>query len=217
MNAHDAAEKLRPDFRLAHMPPEDRHHIKFVEDVAVELGVEATPFNLQQVAAALDAADIHGDDLHFPLMLYSRSHHAVDGVAASTYYPRHDMTFVTVENEDQLKALGPGWVENPADLPARGEIPIAAPLVDKPDLPEPDGEEHLFTRSEKGAGADGDGYFDPSNSAHNERSVAEEAKRVEEIRAERAKVDAAEKAAADERARLAVLQTIAKDSRAEIK
>ena len=84
MNPKDAADKLRPDFHLAQMPPEDRHHVKFVEDVAGELGVEPTPFNLRQVAHALDAADIHGDDHHFPMMFYSRQHHAVEGIAAST-------------------------------------------------------------------------------------------------------------------------------------
>lgn len=134
MTPTEAANKLRPNFSLEHMPPEDRHHVLFVEAVAAELGVEPTPFNLQQVAAALDDADIRGDDLHFPLMLYSRQHHAVEGVPASTYYPRHDMVFVTVENEEQMQLLGKNWVENPADLPARGEIPIdAAPAKSSDD------------------------------------------------------------------------------------
>jgi hypothetical protein len=138
MTPFEAAEKLRPTFHLDQMPPEDRHHVKFVEDVAAELGVDPTPFNLHQVAGALDAADIHGDDLKFPLMLYSRQHHAADGVAASIYEPRHDFTTAIVENDDQLKILGDGWVENPADLPPRGEIPIAAPPPKASDLPEPD-------------------------------------------------------------------------------
>lgn len=138
MTPTEAADKLRPTFSLEHMPPEDRHHVLFVEAVAAELGVEPTPFNLQQVATALDDADIRGDDLHFPLMLYSRQHHAVEGVPASTYYPRHDMVFVTVENEEQMQLLGKNWVENPADMPARGEIPIDAPAPKSVDLPKPD-------------------------------------------------------------------------------
>jgi hypothetical protein len=127
MNAKEAADKIRPTFHLISMPPEDRHHVRFIEEVAAELGVEPTPFNLHQVGGALDAADIHGDDLHFPLMLYSRQHHAVEGVVASTYYPRHDFVFVIVENKEQFDALGDGWVESIDDLPPRGEIPINAP------------------------------------------------------------------------------------------
>ena len=212
----EAADKLRPDFHLAQMPPEDRHHVKFVEDVAGELGVEPTPFNLQQVAHALDAADIHGDDHHFPMMFYSRQHHAVEGIAASTYYPRHDMTGVIVENEDQFKALGDGWVENPADLPPRGEpgsdafIPIAAPPPAKKDLPEPDDKDHLFAtrpgdRGERYNPHD-DSHFDPSNPAHTTRvDTGEQA----EIAAEQVRLDAAQKAAADERDRMARLQKAA--------
>jgi hypothetical protein len=209
----EAADKLRPDFHLAQMPPEDRHHVKFVEDVAGELGVEPTPFNLQQVAHALDAADIHGDDLHFPMMFYSRQHHAVEGIAASTYYPRHDMTGVIVENEDQFKALGDGWVENPADLPPRGEpgsdafIPIAAPPPAKKDLPEPDHRPDAtgWPGFSGEAGFSGD-HFDPSNPAHTTRvDTGEQA----EIAAEQVRLDAAQKAAADERERMARLQKAA--------
>lgn len=127
MNAKEAAEKLRPTFNLESMPPEDRHHVKFVEDVASELGIEPTPFNLHQVADALDAADIHGDSLEYPKMLYSRSHHVEGTVAASFYDSRHDWVWAHVENEDEAKKLGAGWVEDPAQLPPRGEIPIHAP------------------------------------------------------------------------------------------
>jgi hypothetical protein len=205
MNPHDAADKLRPTFVLTHMPPEDRHHIVFVEAVAAELGIEATAFNLQQVASALDEADIRGDDLHFPLMLYSRQHHAIDGVAASTYYPRHDFTFVTVDNEDQLKSLGSGWVENPNDLPPRGDIPISAPIAKSAELPDPDHD-----------------HFDPSNPAHvtrvdgdtaRDREIVDRIKANQDaLKAEQAKVDTADKAAADERDRLAMLEKQAADS-----
>lgn len=127
MNAKEAADRLRPNFHLESMPPEDRHHVIFVEDVTAELGVEPTPFNLHQVAAALDAADIHPDDNEYPKMLYSRQHHAEDGCSASIYDPRHDWCWAHVENDEQAKALGSGWVESPADLPPRGETPIDAP------------------------------------------------------------------------------------------
>ena len=212
MNPKEAADKLRPDFHLAQMPPEDRHHVKFVEDVAGELGVEPTPFNLQQVAHALDSADIHGDDHHFPMMFYSRQHHAVEGIAASTYYPRHDMTGVIVENEDQFKALGDGWVENPADLPPRGEpgsegfIPLAAPAPAKKDLPEPDDADHH--------GLFGGDHFDPSNPDHTRRVDAGE---QAEIDAEQVQVDVAEKAAADHRERMAKLQKAAAEPQGNIR
>lgn len=130
MNAKEAADVLRPNFHLESMPPEDRHHVVFVEAVAAELGVDPTPFNLHQVAAALDAADIHPDDNEYPKMLYSRQHHAEGECESSFYDPRHDWCWVHVANEREAKALGDGWVDNPADLPPRGETPIAAPVAE---------------------------------------------------------------------------------------
>lgn len=127
MNARDAAEKLRPSFHLEQMPVEDRHEVKFVEDVATELGIAHTAFNLHQVADALDAANIHQDSNEFPKMLFSRQHHAAEGVEASVYDPRHDYVYTHVADEEQAGKLGSGWVENPAELPPRGDIPINAP------------------------------------------------------------------------------------------
>lgn len=124
MNAKEAADKLRPTFHLESMPTEDRHHVKFVEDVAAELGVEPTPFNLHQVADALDEAEIHEDSNEFPKMLYSRTHHTEKAIPDSHYDRRHDFVWVHVANEDEAKVLGSGWVENPADLPPRGDIPL---------------------------------------------------------------------------------------------
>lgn len=127
MNAKEAADKLRPDFHLTQMPVEDRHHVKFVEDVATELGVEHTAFNLHQVADALDIANIHEDSNEYPKMLFSRQHHAAEGIASSVYDPRHDYVWVHVANEDEAKALGSGWVDSVAALPPRGDIPVDAP------------------------------------------------------------------------------------------
>lgn len=133
MNAKEAADRLRPHFVLESMPAEDRHHVKFVEDVASELGVEPSAFNLHQVASALDEHDIRGDSLEYPKMLFSRSHHAVEGVSASIYDPRHDWVWAHVANADAAVKLGAGWFEDPAELPARGEIPLHAP--EPPALP----------------------------------------------------------------------------------
>lgn len=138
MNAQEAANVLRPNFHLEQMPAEDRHHVVFVEAVAAELGVEPTPFNLHQVAAALDAADIHPDDNEYPKMLYSRQHHAVENCEASTYDRRHDWCWAHVANEEQAKALGSGWIENPAELPPRGDTPLHAPPVAAPANPKPE-------------------------------------------------------------------------------
>jgi hypothetical protein len=126
MNVKEAADKIRPDFHLESMPPEDRHHVKFIEDVAAELGVEHTPFNLHQVGQALDRADIHPESNEYPKMLYSRSHHAEEGIGASVYEPRHDFVWAHVANEDEAKKLGSGWVEDISELPPRGEIPLHA-------------------------------------------------------------------------------------------
>lgn len=131
MNAKEAADKIRPDFHLVSMPPEDHHHVKFVEDVAAELGVEPTPFNLHQVGQALDHADIHGDSIEFPKMLYSRSHHAEGTIEASFYDARHDWVWAHVANQEEADKLGSGWVEDPADLPPRGEIPLHAAVPEK--------------------------------------------------------------------------------------
>lgn len=132
MNAHDAAEAIRPTFHLESMPPEDRHHVLFVEAVADELGIEKTAFNMHQVASALDAADIHQDSNEFPMMLYSRQHHADGDVAPSVYDQRGDYVWVHVANEDEAKSLGSGWVQSIDDLPPRGETPIDAPLPAAP-------------------------------------------------------------------------------------
>lgn len=124
MNAKEAADKLRPDFNLQQMPPEHRHHVKFVEDVATELGIEHTAFNLHQVADALDEAGIHETGDEYPKMLFSRQHHVEKDIPASIYDPRHDYTWVHVANEDEASKLGSGWVENSSDLPERGDIPV---------------------------------------------------------------------------------------------
>lgn len=129
MNAKEAADKLRPNFHLESMPPEDRHHVIFVEEVAKELGVEPSAFNLHQVASALDEANIDQDSNEYPKMLYSRQHHAAEGVTASVYDERHDYVWANVENEEQASALGSGWVESPADLPPRGDSPIYPPIA----------------------------------------------------------------------------------------
>lgn len=126
MNAHDAAEKIRPTFHLESMPPEDRRRSLFVEQVAAELGVEASAFNLHQVSQALAKADLHPDDNEYPKMLFSRQHHAVEGIAASVYDPRHDHVYVNVNSEQQAAKLGNGWIEDHHALPPRGDTPVDA-------------------------------------------------------------------------------------------
>ena len=142
MTPKEAADKIRPDFHLEQMPAEDRHHIKFVEDVAVELGIEPTPFNLHQVGAALDHAGIHPDSNEFPKMLYSRTHHSDPAIAPSYYDKRHDMVHVHVASAEEADKLGAGWFENIADLPPRGEIPLHAEskATEAQPAPEPEAE-----------------------------------------------------------------------------
>lgn len=132
MNAHEAAEKIRPSFHLEQMPVEDRHHVKFVEDVATDLGIEHSAFNLHQVADALDAADIHQDSNEYPKMLFSRQHHAIEGVAPSFYDKRHDCVIVHVENAEEAEKLGPSFVDGLDKLPERGDTPIDAAPVEAP-------------------------------------------------------------------------------------
>ena len=133
MTPKDAADKIRDHFHLEAMPPEDRHHVKFIEDVAAELGVEATPFNLHQVGRALDRDGIEPDSNEFPKMMFSRTHHAEPGVAASVYDKRHDAVWAHVASAEEAVKLGAGWFEKLADLPARGEIPLHAPKKEAED------------------------------------------------------------------------------------
>lgn len=126
MNAKEAADRLRPIFSLEHLPPEDRHHVKFVEDVAKELGIEPTAFNLLQVADALEANGIEGEVNQYPKMLYSRRHHAEDIFTPSIYDARGDYTWVNVINADEEAKLGGDWVDNIAKLPPRGDTPVHA-------------------------------------------------------------------------------------------
>lgn len=135
MTPKEAADKLRPDFKLELMPAEHRHHVKFVESVATELGVEHTHFNLAQVADALDKAEIEADSNEYPKMLFSRTHHAEDGVAASVYDKRHDLVWVHVANAEEAGKLGGEWVDDIGKLPPRGEIPLHAPSKPKEEKP----------------------------------------------------------------------------------
>ena len=139
MNAQEAAERLRPSFKLEAMPAEDRHHVKFVEDVATALGIEHSHFNLHQVADAVDRAGIEQDSNEYPKMLYSRQHHAVKAVGASMYDPRHDHVWTVVADEEQAAALPEGWVDDIAKLPPRGEIPLhaVAPIENAPQTEAP--------------------------------------------------------------------------------
>lgn len=118
-SAKEAADKLRPDFKLELMPPEHRHHVKFVEEVATELGIEHNHFNLAQVADALDNAGLKADSNEYPMMLFSREHHQVEGIAPSVHDKRHDMMWVHVASKEEHDKLGDGWVDDLAKLPAR--------------------------------------------------------------------------------------------------
>lgn len=125
MNAKDAADRLRPSFHLEieQLAPEVQHDIKFYTDVAAELGVEPTPFNLHQIKEALEAANIHRDSNEYPKMLFSRSF-PESGAVGAYYAARHDHVWVHVENDEQASALGSGWVEDAVKLPPRGDIPL---------------------------------------------------------------------------------------------
>lgn len=138
MNAKEAADHIRPGFHLEAMPAEARHHVKFVEEVATELGIEHSAFNLHQVADALDAADIKQDSNEFPKMLYAMRHHSIKGIEASVYDPRNDFVWAKVNSDAEAASLGDGWVDDPAKLSPRGDTPIDAPKPESvPEMPEP--------------------------------------------------------------------------------
>jgi len=133
MTPKEAADKLRPDFHLALMPAEERHHVKFVEAVAAELGVEPTHFNLAQVANAIDHHGIEADSFEYPKMMFSRTHHSDPSIPPSFYDKRHDHVWVHVASAEEAEKLGAGWVEDHMRLPPRGEIPLyAAPKAMEP-------------------------------------------------------------------------------------
>jgi hypothetical protein len=132
MTPKEAAEAIRPTFHLESMPAEDRHHVKFVEDVATELGVEHTAFNLHQVASALDTANLHEDSNEYPKMLYSRKHHSAEGISSSFYDKRHKYMFVLVKDEEDAAKLGSDWVDDPAKLSPLSDAPPAPPTPASP-------------------------------------------------------------------------------------
>ena len=129
MTPKEAADKLRPNFTpdlTPHdTPPEDRHHVKFLEDVAIELGVEPTPFVLHQLREAMEEGDIRPDSNEYPKMMFSRSH--PENGHPGTYDARHDHVHAIVANEEEAAALGSGWVDSIHDLPPRGDIPVHLP------------------------------------------------------------------------------------------
>ncbi len=126
MTPKEAADKLRPIFKLEQMPAEDRHAVKFVEAVATELGVERTPFNLHQVAGALEQHEISHDPHEYPKMLFSRTHHQEAISTPSIYDKRHDHCWVNVMNAEEEAKLGSDWVDHIGKLPARGDLPVHA-------------------------------------------------------------------------------------------
>ena len=126
MTPKEAAEKLRPFFKLDQMPSDDRHTVKFVEAVATELGIEHTPFNLHQVAGALHEHDLKQDSNEYPKMLYSRTHHAEAITTPSIYHDRHDCVWCNVKDVEEEAKLGAGWVDSVEKLPARGALPLHA-------------------------------------------------------------------------------------------
>jgi|SRR5882762_1947636 len=128
MNSKEAADAIRETFHLESMPPEDRHHVKFIEDVAAELGVEPIPFNLHQVGQALHHAGIEADSNEYPKMLFSRTHHAEKDIEASVYDKRHDAVWAHVRSDEEAAKLGSGWVESLAELSPRGDLPLHAPM-----------------------------------------------------------------------------------------
>lgn len=132
MTPKEAAGVLRPTFHLYALPVGDRHYVKFVEAVAAELGIEHTVFNLYQVAAALTVANIKRDGDEYPKMLYSRQ---FPKGHAAVYDPRHDHVSAIVRNDEELDALGAGWVTDFSTLPLRDGIPLYAPPQEKPTEP----------------------------------------------------------------------------------
>jgi hypothetical protein len=125
LSAEEAANAIRGEFVAESMPPEYHHQAKFLTAVARHLGVEESPANLTGIAKALEAKGIAFPDLEYPKMLYGRTGPDPMLGFESHYDPRHDHIGVVVNNEDDAKKLGSGWVEDPSELPAREEKPVA--------------------------------------------------------------------------------------------
>ena len=113
MKPAEAAAKLREaEFKCEPLPPHEQRIAQFVADVASELGVEHTPHNLDQVAAALHAAGCEPDPNEWPKMLFGK---APSDDFESVYDPRRRLFHVVVHNDKELAKLGEGWHENPKD------------------------------------------------------------------------------------------------------
>lgn len=124
ITAEEAANRIRGDFEPVALDPEKAHHGRFLAAVAGYLGAEPNPVNLDQIAELLGKIEVQLPDHEYPKMLYSRTLPAPELGYKSYLSLRHDHVGVIVNNEEDAKKLGPGWIENPADLPKRdkGEV-----------------------------------------------------------------------------------------------
>lgn len=124
MTPMEAADKIRDTFQLDALSPQDLRRMRFVADVASELGIEPTPHALEQLATALHAAGCDPDPNDFPKMMFSKTY---SKNAHAIHDARRQIWHVTVHNQKELEALGAGWVEDADSL----DNPDAPKMVER--------------------------------------------------------------------------------------
>lgn len=124
ISVEEAAIIIRADFVPVSVDPEIVRQEEFLTSVAGYLNADPNPDNLKQISDLLGKADVELPDHEYPKMLYSRTIPDEEYGFETHTSVRHDHVGVIIHNEDDAKKLGSGWVENPAELPARksGEV-----------------------------------------------------------------------------------------------
>src|SRR5882672_2014707 len=70
VGAKEAAEIIRSTVYDAQLPPDEVHKLRFLQEVAAHLGMEAMPENLHRIAQALHQHGIHLHEGHeYPKMV----------------------------------------------------------------------------------------------------------------------------------------------------
>jgi hypothetical protein len=121
ITAEEAANRIRDEFKPVEVEADQVRYTKFLTKVAHHLNADPNPANLKQIQDLLGKAEVELPDYDYPKMLYSRTLPDAGHGFETHIDNRLDHVGVIVNNKEDAGKLGSGWIEKPAELPARKE------------------------------------------------------------------------------------------------